>query len=363
MADENLYPRESEVGDAELPAFVAAILAAYPTKDFLYIRLADKMGVRVEDDITALDLPGKVIVRRIADYARSEGKLLALLGLAWSEKPGNPQLKALADVWLTDQAGVMAQYGAPPPPPLPGIVPPRPPLEKLVNASSRLLNLGEFERGLQHLAGALCRVCIPQVNGTGFLIGRRTVLTNYHVVEPAIEAGTQGAQIVCEFDFATQASTPVRHTGLAGAGWLGPKSAYAQSDLTGTGEPLPGELDFAIIHLAEPVEPGRAALELPFAPPLVAVRDYILIGQHPEGEEAQLAIGQVMENPAGGLRYRYDVTTKAGSSGSPVLDFSLRLVALHHAAYTASTPLYNQGVPIARIKRALQDAGLDPAAL
>lgn len=359
MTGETLYPREGEVADADIAAFVAAILSAYPNKDFLYIRLADKWSVRVEDDVTALDLPGKLIVRRIVDYARSEGRLLDLLGLAWSDKPGNLQLAALAQAWLIDPDGVMAKYGAPPRPPPAGVEPLRPSLQKLVNASSRLINLGDFERGLQQLAGTLCRVCIPHVNGTGFLIGRRTVLTNYHVVEPAIQAGTQGGQIVCEFDFAEPTSVPVRRAALAGAGWLGPKSSYSLSDLTGTGEPRPDELDFAVIRLAEPVEPERPALELPFSPPLVTVRDYVMIGQHPKGEEAQIAFGQVIENPAGGLRYRYDVTTESGSSGSPVLDFSLRLVALHHAADPAGTPRYNQGVPIARIKHAVQDAGLD----
>jgi hypothetical protein len=59
-----------------------------------------------------------------------------------------------------------------------------------------------------------------------------------------------------------------------------------------------------------------------------------------------------------------------GSSGSPVLDRNLELVALHHAGQPGSpdfgldchqqvTPAeYNEGVPIAAIQRNLAESGL-----
>jgi len=94
---DELYPREMEVADAQVPELVDALLSAYPDKDFLYIRLADKWAVRVADDIVGTDGPGRLIVRRIVEYARSDGRLLDLLGLAWSDKPGNLKLKAMAE--------------------------------------------------------------------------------------------------------------------------------------------------------------------------------------------------------------------------------------------------------------------------
>lgn len=373
---DELYPREVEVADAQVPELVDALLSAYPDKDFLYIRLADKWAVRVADDIVGTDGPGRVIVRRIVEYARSEGRLLDLLGLAWSDKPGNRKLKALADAWLTDQTGVIARYAPPaPPPPIfkgAGIAPAagteapglsRSALQRLVNASSKPVNLGDFFRGIDRVRHALCRICTPAVAGTGFLIGRRTVLTNFHVVENAVKQQRAGADIVCEFDFFERNSVPVRRFGLGGTGWLGPCKHYSQSDLTGVGVPGPDELDFAIIHLDRPVEPDRVALELPFTPPIIGMHDFVYIAQHPDGEEAQLAVGQVVDIPGSGLRYRYDVTTEPGSSGSPVLDFALRLVGLHHAADPGTNPRFNQGIPISRIRRALIDAAFDFGAM
>lgn len=364
MPDSELYPREGDVTDQGLADIRDAIVRAYPQPDFLYIRMADKWGIRVQDDITNVDSAGfRIIAQRIAEFARSEGKLLDLLGLAWSDKPGNMKLRALADTWLPDQAGVLAKYdeAAPEPPPVQPVT--RAQLQKQVEKHSRLVSLRSFAENIERLAGALCRVGIPSVNGTGFLIGRRTVLTNYHVVQKAIEALQTGDNITCEFDYSGAGAAPVAFNGKSGADWLGPKSPYSLSDITGSGQPKDGELDFAVIHLANDVEPTRRPLELPFAPPIVSQNDYVVIGQHPGGEAAQLALGQVIAHPGESLRYRYNVTTESGSSGSPVLDMDLRLVALHHAAEPTNDPKYNQGVPIARIKDALIAGGLDPQAL
>ena len=364
MPDKELYPREGDLTDQDLAEIRDAIVRAYPQPDFLYMRMADKWGIRVQDDITAVDNLGfRPVVQRIAEFARSEGKLLDLLGLAWSDKPENPKLETLANTWLPDQASVRAKYdeAAPEPPPSRPVT--RAQLQKQVEKHSRLVSLRHFVENMERLAGALCRVGIPAVNGTGFLIGRRTVLTNYHVVEKAIAAKQTGENISCEFDYAGDGASPVTFKGKSGVGWCGPNSPYSLSDITGSGQPKDGELDFAIIHLASDVEPTRRPLELPFAPPIVSQNDYVVIGQHPKGEAAQLALGQVIAHPGESLRYRYNVTTEGGSSGSPVLDMDLRLVALHHAAEPTSDPKYNQGVPIARIKDAITAAKLDLGAL
>jgi hypothetical protein len=318
--------------------------------------------VRVEDDISAMDVPGRILVDRIGAYARAQGNALDLLGLAWSDKPDNPKLAQLADLWLPDKPGVLARYRTPAPDPGKAAKPP-PPLESLVARQSRLLNLAAFIAGLQRLSRAVCRIGIPDVSGTGFLIGRRTVITNYHVVRNVLNPLADGASIVCEFDFTGPGAAVTAYHGAPGAAWLGPSRPFSQSDLTGTGTPESSELDFAIIHLDREVEADRAPLVLPEVQPLVAQNDYLLIAQHPEGGDEQLAIGQVVSWPGDGLRCRYDVTTKPGSSGSPVLDFDLQLVALHHAAEPASAPRYNQGVPIKHIRPALVAAGLDLAAL
>lgn len=365
MADSDLYPREGDVGAQDLAAIRDAIVHAYPQADFLYLRMADKWGIRVQDDVTAVDTLGfRLVVQRIVEFARSEGKLLDLLGLAWSDKPGNPKLAALAETWLPDRDGVLAKYGQVAPAPHAAQPITQAQLQKQVERFSRLVPLRSFVDNMERLAGALCRIGVPQINGTGFLIGRRTVVTNFHVVKKAIDNRLGGESVRCEFDYFAPDATPVTVHGKAGADWIGPVSPYSLSDITGSGEPHEGELDFALIHLAEAVEPTRLPLELPRAPPVVSRNDFVVIAQHPGGQEAQLALGQVTEHPGASLRYRYNVTTESGSSGSPVLDMDLRLVALHHAAEPSSSPRYNQGVPIARIKDALAaDPRIDLAAL
>lgn len=364
MPDKDLYPGEGSLTAQDLAAIRDALVEAYPQHDFFYMRMADKWGIRVQDDITAVDTLGfRPIVQRIAEFARSEGRLLDLLALAWSDKPDNGKLELLADKWLPDQEGVRAKYGdtaAEPPPAQPFT---QAQLQKQVQKHSRLVSLHDFVANMELLASALCRVGIPAVNGTGFLIGRRTVLTNYHVVQKAIETKQIGENITCEFDYWGDGAAPVTFKGRSGAGWLGPKSPYSLSDISGSGQPEEGQLDFAVIHLASDVEPTRRPLELPFAPPVVSQNDYVVIGQHPKGQAAQLALGQVIAHPGESLRYRYNVTTESGSSGSPVLDMDLRLVALHHAAEPTSDPKYNQGVPIARVKEAIAAAGVDMQSL
>jgi hypothetical protein len=371
MTDRILYPQEAAVSLADKESIAKAILGAYPNKDLLYLRLANKWGVRIEDDITNLGHPGKVIIQRLVDHAQAEGRLLDLLGLAWSDRPGNPALKALADMWIGDQAGVLAKYAEAPVVSLAGggggggalaAQPARLSLQREVATRSRLVRLPRFIEEMERLSEALCRVCIPEVNGTGFLIGHRHVLTNYHVVDPAIKASRRGEDISFEFDYDGQ-TTPVVRRARPGPNWLIARSPHSQSDLDGFGEPSPGELDFALVSLEAEVEPDRLALALPCAPPIVAMNDFVVIGQHPKGQAAQVAFGQVVEIPGAGFRYRYDVTTFSGSSGSPVLDMDLSLVALHHAANPDAQPRYNQGVPITRIKQALTEAGIDLDAL
>lgn len=357
----NPFAKESEVKDPTPTAIGDAIRAAYPNRAFFYMRLRNKWGVDLADDIVSpLGLTGREVMDAIVRYAKANGRLLDLLALAWSDVTGNPALEALANDWLTPKEAALAKYA-----PAPVAAPPqtpRPSLEKWVASRSKPINAVAFSQSFERSKGAVCRIRTAQTKGTGFLIGRRTVLTNYHVVKAAIEANTPGHEILCEFDYWDDVTPSVPFTGAQNMDWLGENSPYSDSDLTGSGVPAPNELDFALIHLSREVETTRQPLELPLITPVVSQRDFVLILQHPEGRPAELTMGEVLDHP-GGLRYRYDATTESGSSGSPVFDAALNLVALHHAADPSSLPLYNQGVPIARIMAALKAKNIDLAAL
>lgn len=396
--DKDLFGREGQLTEDFFDALRDAIVSAYPgqSREFFYLRLRNKWGVVVSDDITSLDQPGRIVVDRIVHFAGTSGRGLDLLALVWTDKPGNPKLRELAELWLPDLVGVLAKYGSPlevsklhdvvsrrsplvdldeflaelqsPNVPASTLASPepeeaaKPVLQKVLLRRSRLVDMDLFHAKFQQLKGALCRIGTPDVQGSGFLVGKQTVLTNYHVVEGAICKNLTGDQIICEFDYVGDRATAVTYQGADGQSWLIDKAKYSDSDETGIGDPAEGELDFAVIRLAQPVEVTRPSLVWPQVAPVVSVRDFVVIGQHPEGEGRKVAFGEVVEYPGSGLRYRYDVTTKRGSSGSPVLDIELNLVALHHAADPKAHPVYNQGVPIARVKAALIAAKHDLAA-
>lgn len=365
---DDLLAKEAALTSQDKQAIRDAILHAYPDFGFLYLRLADKWGFRVDDYIDVRVGRFKIVADLLA-IVEGEGRVLDLLAVTWTDKSQNPKLKALADRLLPDHAAALGKYAPPPPASLPASSSPkttgldRPSLEKLVEKRSRLLNLARFEDGIERLAGALCRISAPSIKGTGFLVGRHTVLTNYHVMQEAIEGKLDGARILCEFDYRGVGPAAFSLTAATGLTWDREHRTYSQSDLTGTGDPAPDELDFALVTLAADVSANRLQLAWPNAPPIVSQRDFIVIGQHPQGDVANIAFGEVLSYPSSGLRYRYDVTTEAGSSGSPVLTLDQQLVALHHAGDPAFNPSYNQGVPIWLIMSALKSAGIDLTAL
>lgn len=346
MASQN--EQESRLTAQDIAQMRGAILSAYPDLEFLYLRISDKWGVNVRDYFDTAR--GRItIVKDIADWAHSEGKLLELVGLAWTEKAGNPNLRDIVQHYFADTDELARRYALPPLDGGEAAPPEREPLEKIITERSRFSDMNDFIARLSTISHAICRVQYLNVAGTGFLIGRRSVLTNFHVLKAAIEQGLPGNAIRCAFDFHLDGQA-VTFSGASA--WKGPASPFSSSDLTGRGEPDAGSFDYALLYLEKDAD--RAAIPLPSSIPIVAPEDTVAIVQHPGGDAQAIAWGRVLEYPASGLRYRYDVATASGSSGSPVLSADLSLVALHHAADPAGAPKYNQGVPIWRIIDALK---------
>lgn len=363
---DELYPNEPQVTEADKQELREAILHAYPEFDFLYMRLEDKWGFRARNYFD-MHRGHLAIANDLVVYALAAGKLLDLLGVTWADKPRNPKLAALAGRLLTNPAGVLAKY-APQPVAQPQVPATHQALEKPVAKRSTTIDLDIYAEGISRLKGALCRISLKlsskfELRGTGFLIGRRHVLTNFHVMQDAIEGKLDSARIRFEFDYWGDFPNPKTLDVAAGVTWDVEHRPFSQSDLTASGEPAPGELDFALVKLAEDVAVDRPQLAWPIAPPIVSQRDLIFIGQHPQGEKAKIAFGEVLAYPGSGLRYRYDVTTEPGSSGSPVLTVDHKLVGLHHASDPKYDAKYNQGVPIWLIMDALRGEGIDLAAL
>ena len=108
----------------------------------------------------------------------------------------------------------------------------------------------------------------------------------------------------------------------------------------------------------------RGWVTTPANPFVFAADAFLMVVQHPchdpisfdDRDDAVLRL-----NP-NGTRVHYRNNTMPGSSGSPVLDRDLELVALHHAGEPGSPDwmlpckeqlapaAYNEGIPIARIQ-------------
>lgn len=295
------------------------------------------------------------LVDELVDYAEAGGRLFELLGLAYAGQPGNPKLHSAADRYLANPDAALSKYVGDKPA-LPGS------LEALVQSHSRLFDYGKFLERVRALGARLCRVEVADKRGTGWLVGASHALTNFHVAGDVIEDRVAVGELVCRFDFWAErendpapTGTPIKVDAIVAS------SRYSESDVSGTGSPAEGELDYALMKLAEPVgnsndrdSAKRGWFEFTSEQPIIARGDIAMIPQHAQARPLEVAYGNVVDFPATGLRYRYDVTTEPGSSGSPVFTPDLALFGLHHAADPKQNPTFNQAVPVWRVARDLE---------
>lgn len=189
--------------------------------------------------------------------------------------------------------------------------------------------------------------------GTGWLVGPDLLLTNYHVIQsfrPVMPGGLDAAEIVCRFDIPEPPARDAGRICRLAADWLVDASLPGAAERgAGNTPPTEAELDYAVLRLAEragedEVEKstprGLVALGASGGPPRKG--DVLLIVQHPEGMPQRFAFGNVLNSLAPTeRRLQHDANTLRGSSGSPVVDIKLDILALHHAGGKA-----NQAVPI-----------------
>jgi hypothetical protein len=201
------------------------------------------------------------------------------------------------------------------------------------------------------------------VRGTGFLVAKDLVLTNYHVVEHVLEGKADADMVRLAFGYAETMGglSAGEKYGLA-ADWIVAHAPYSQADLAvDAGLPAAGELDFALLRLDKPAgdAEGPAGKRGWFdfgALPAPARDDAIVfVLQHPDGKPLKQSIGVRKESQTP-LRLRYDADTEPGSSGAVVLDQRLDPVALHHAGDPDSKikARFNQGIPLERIRALLE---------
>ncbi|NQW50808.1 MAG: trypsin-like peptidase domain-containing protein [Rhodospirillales bacterium] len=222
-------------------------------------------------------------------------------------------------------------------------------------------DVAAFRGHLSAIEAAVCQVQTPNALGTGVLISASHVLTNHHVVASVLRAdGSLSGTVTCRFDHKTNEkgfktpSVDVKAVSVAASSPHAPEDQVAGGINTAL-----DRLDYAILKLPRAV--GTEAIVAGgeprgFAPPdsrpeALGGQEGLVILQHPGGKAMKIDIGAITKlDPT---RIRHSVNTEPGSSGAPVFDAGLNLVALHHAGHSdwpAANLGYNQAIPLRLIR-------------
>lgn len=297
-------------------------------------------------------------LQEVIDEARMDDWLLDLVAAAHERRPRNADLAAIArDIGFTS-AGPRLQNTT------------GRPLEEIVRSQAKFIKPGVFLERLPQLEGQVCWIDIPGGGGTGFLVGSDLVLTNDHVIERIRTGKARAQDVSCLFDYreALDGSVPSKKrlvtAGLA-ADWLVDRKPPSDADWDPVlGEADEDESDYALLRLdqaigdvpvggdtVDPAAQPRGWIDTAGPVPALAAGNQVFLLQHPSGEPLQLTVGTVVAFNQAGTRVRYDANSKDGSSGSPVFDADLKLVALHHAHDPAVPPQWNQAIPFSVVQR------------
>lgn len=158
--------------------------------------------------------------------------------------------------------------------------------------------------------------------GTGWLIGKSHIITNYHV----IDARNNGEADASEDDFKKQAAaTKVQFDYNANG------SVFDEREV----EKLAArskQLDYAILRLKK--DSGREPLTLWGNEVTLPTNETIALNiiQHPGGAPKQIGLRNNLAAKITTNNLAYFTDTKGGSSGSPVTNDQWQVVALHKAA-------------------------------
>lgn len=362
---------------SEFTVLHQALDDAFVTNDDLDLTLG--MTGRSLADISAPG-PKRIVVMKVIQYAAAGDWVDQLIAAARAANAGNRKLAEVAAAIGLEPAGVPVTEGAREQA-LPAV---KQNLERLVAASRGIADFGSYAVKIQELLRCVCAVEVGGEAGTGFLIGPETVLTNHHVVRKVIDGHFNPANVVLRFDYRRLRDGKTVDTGVEirladEARWLIDAEPHSRADTVAYDEanpPAEHELDYAVLRTADKVglqEPsGPAQVERGWIGPLPHEYDFpvdslLMIVQHPCNDPIAFdaPADAVMRVNPNATRVHYRTNTMPGSSGGPVLNPDLELVALHHAGEPGSPDHwkpcheqttragYNEGIPIAAIQRRL----------
>ncbi|MEZ5354675.1 MAG: effector-associated domain EAD1-containing protein [Bryobacteraceae bacterium] len=272
----------------------------------------------------------------LVQKADAQGWLDHLVEAAREENPGNPDLQLIRFAQKRGLMPVSPEDGA---------------LQAIVVKAAKFQNPDLWIETMGKRMRTVCRVEMPEGKGigTGFLVGKSTVMTNDHVRAALADP----AQVVLRFDYKTSKDGVTVRKGKTyrlAAGWNLDAS------------PVP-QLDYAILRTDG--EPGSDSIgNGPNSPPrgwldpqpyTFEPNEPLLILQHPDARPLELAFNSV-QSETNKDRIEHNVSTQPGSSGSPCFNASWELVALHHWGSSSK----NRAVRFRSILAEMQNKGTAP---
>ena len=222
-----------------------------------------------------------------------------------------------------------------------------------------VLEVADLLSAFSLAARRLCLIRAGGKQGTGFLIGPQTVLTNWHVMSELIDRGTgkavdgSAAKISVSFETLTDnkgRSCPVADEWLVG---FSPLVKAAADPLPQAVSPDGTFLDYCAIRLLGAPGRERGWYDLSQTGTLNHKTDAFFVFQHPAGVAQRAGVARDTVLDANTDFLRHQVWTASGSSGGLCLDHKLRPIALHHAAVWHPTELDEKGKPRLDYNRAI----------
>ena len=342
----------------QLEALLEALLFAYPDPDSFITFLDLKLDLNYAT-LAGINADYRNGMFQVLRKGRSGGWLTRLVAAVRADKPKSPKVRV-----LDRTAG---STGAP--------MPDGRELQDIVRNDGGFIDLLPWVERLDRLSGQVCRIECPvnQARGTGWLVAKDLVLTNWHVVRPVLKGTSSAADVACRFDYGVDKPGQTTNQGVVyrlAAEWCVDSSEASPFELgTGNAGPTSAQLDFALLRLESnageaPGRDGKPRRWMELKPPPIAypaAGGIVFVIQHPQGDPVKLAVGTAGE-PNGPWRILHDANTDKGSSGSPCLDVKLLPVALHNAGDplydgVIGQPTKNQAVPLAPILERLQAQG------
>jgi hypothetical protein len=322
-----------------------ALQRAYPGRSKLRLLLREELDVRLDEVVGGGNL--EEIVTELVDWAEAKGRLPELVSAAIRRNPGNPRLRQFVESFgiLPDRTQSLAWVSCGPEFDWRGPTEARE-LQGFWRAKPELWDVAFLRRGVEQ-AVSVCRIEVEGEGaiGTGFLVSRDLLLTNYHVLE---DGGVTDNPTRWRLCFG-------RVTAASGMETMGQTFRLAEHPIVRCSPT--DELDYGLLRVESAILEAEAIRPVNYVRLSPTTRSGIHVLQHPEGESMKIVFGTkgitgVYEEE--GL-VQYISRTSTGSSGSPCFNDDWQLVALHHAQRATTFGVVCEGILFSAIYPQIED--------